>query len=146
MVWCYLSFPFFLHKCQKYPTLTAIKIWSSDLIFLSRWVNDWTKLTSGHPNSITQSLFLTSIRKHFTMPPLVSQQNEIWETRTEIPYVWWCITTLILVVTCYQYGISVCISQMSFRRETRGGIAKCQLFFQANFWLDTVCGPKWHLS
>ena len=40
-------------------------------------------------------------------------------------------TTQIWVVTRHQYGISAHVSQMSFRGETRGGIAKCRLFSQA---------------
>ena len=43
-------------------------------------------------------------------------------------------TTPIWVVTRHQYGISVLVSQMSFRGETSGGEAKCRLFSQA----DTV--------
>ena len=34
---------------------------------------------------------------HFVTPPLVSPQNDIWETSTEIPY-WWHVTTQIWVV------------------------------------------------
>ena len=40
-------------------------------------------------------------------------------------------TTQIWVVTRHHYGISRVISQMSFCRETVGGIAKCQLFSKA---------------
>ena len=39
-------------------------------------------------------------------------------------------TTKIWVVTDHQYGISSLVSQTSFRRETGGGIVKCQLFSQ----------------
>ena len=35
-------------------------------------------------------------------------------------------------MTCHQYVISVLVSQMSFHQETSGGVAKSQLFFQAN--------------
>ena len=35
--------------------------------------------------------------QHFVMPPLVSLQNDVWETNTEI-LCWWCVTTQILVV------------------------------------------------
>ena len=37
-------------------------------------------------------------------------------------------TTQIWVVKCYQYGISVLISQMSFLKGNSGSIVKCQLF------------------
>ena len=40
-------------------------------------------------------------------------------------------TTQIWVVTRHQYGISAFVSQTSFRGETSGGVAKCQLFSQA---------------
>ena len=40
-------------------------------------------------------------------------------------------TTKIWLVMHHQYGVSALISQMSFHRETSGGIAKCQLFPQA---------------
>ena len=39
-------------------------------------------------------------------------------------------TTQIWVVTCHQYGISALVSQMSFRGETSGGVAKCRLFLR----------------
>ena len=41
-------------------------------------------------------------------------------------------TTQIWVMTCHQYVISVLVSQTSFHQETSGGVAKSQLFFQAN--------------
>ena len=41
-------------------------------------------------------------------------------------------TTQIWVVTCHQYGISVLVSQTSFHQGTSGGVAKSQLFSQAN--------------
>ena len=40
-------------------------------------------------------------------------------------------STQIWVVTRHQYGISVLISQTSFRGETSGDFAKCRLFSQA---------------
>ena len=40
-------------------------------------------------------------------------------------------TKQIWVVTRHQYGISLLVSQTSFRRETSGGVAKCRLFSQA---------------
>ena len=39
--------------------------------------------------------------------------------------------TQIWVVVHHQYGIFGFVSQMSFRRETSAGVAKCQLFSQA---------------
>ena len=39
----------------------------------------------------------------------------------------------IWVVTHHQYGISALVVQTSFHVETRDGIAKCWLFFQARF-------------
>ena len=38
------------------------------------------------------------------------------------------------VVTRHQYGISVLVSQTSFRGETSGGVAKCRLFSQAKHY------------
>ena len=38
----------------------------------------------------------------------------------------------IWVVTRHQYGISMLVSQTTFRGETKGGVAKCQLFSKAN--------------
>ena len=49
-------------------------------------------------------------------------------------------TTQIWVVTRHQYGISVLVSQTSFRGETSGGVAKCRLFSQAKKFLDFVAG------
>ena len=40
-------------------------------------------------------------------------------------------TTQIWVLTRHQCGISVLVSQTSFREETVGGVAKCRLFSQA---------------
>ena len=39
-------------------------------------------------------------------------------------------TTQIRVVTRHQYGISVLVSQTSFRGETSGAVVKCWLFSQ----------------
>ena len=41
-------------------------------------------------------------------------------------------TTQIWVMTCHQYVISVLVSQTLFHQETSGGVAKSQLFSQAN--------------
>ena len=41
-------------------------------------------------------------------------------------------TTQIWVVSRHQYGISVVVSQTSFRGETSGSVAKCRLISQAN--------------
>ena len=49
-------------------------------------------------------------------------------------------TAQIWVVTRHQYGISVLVSQTSFRGETSGGVAKCRLFSQAKKFLDFVAG------
>ena len=96
-------------------------------------------------------------RQHLVMPPTVSPQNDVWEMSVEIPCKsvlmtrhypdlgsasdWSCRlwnllqpirnTTQIWVVIRHQYGISVLVSQTSFRRETVGGVAKCRLFSQA---------------
>ena len=40
-------------------------------------------------------------------------------------------TNQIWVVNHHQYGISAIVFQMSFGRETSGGVAKCRLFSQA---------------
>ena len=40
-------------------------------------------------------------------------------------------TTQIWALTRHQCGISVLVSQTSFREETVGGVAKCRLFSQA---------------
>ena len=37
------------------------------------------------------------------------------------------------LLTRHQYGISVLLSQTSFRGETSGEVAKCQLFTQASY-------------
>jgi len=46
-------------------------------------------------------------------------------------------TTQIWVVTNNQYGISVLISQTSFRGETNGSVVKCRLFSEANVTVVT---------
>ena len=46
------------------------------------------------------------------------------------------------VVIRHQYGISVLVSQTSFRRETVGGVAKCRLFSQALVFKDSDL--KWN--
>ena len=46
-------------------------------------------------------------------------------------------STQIWVVTRHQHGISAFVSQMSFRGETSGGVAKCRLFSQAR--LRLIC-------
>ena len=43
----------------------------------------------------------------------------------------WLVTTLIWVVTCRHYTISMLNPQTSFRRENSGNVAKCRLFSQA---------------
>ena len=43
-------------------------------------------------------------------------------------------TALIWVATQHPHGISRLVSQISFRRETSGGIAKCQLFSLAEYY------------
>ena len=54
--------------------------------------------------------------------------NQIWVV---LPVGQAVCTTQIWLVMCYQYRISALVSQMSFRVETSGGIAKCWLFSQA---------------
>ena len=44
-------------------------------------------------------------------------------------------TTQICILTCHQYGISALVSQTSFRRNTSGSVAKCELFSRAS-WMD----------
>ena len=60
-------------------------------------------------------------------------------------------TTQIWIRMHHQYGISVLISQMSFRRETRSGAPKCQLFSWASclgvsesYFFLSVCRGKIH--
>ena len=79
--------------------------------------------------------------RHFALPVLVSPPNDVRETslpRSGLCF--WLAENLhhsirsisqIWVVTRYQYGISALASQMSFRWETSGGVAKCRLFSQA---------------
>ena len=63
-----------------------------------------------------------------TKQPIFTRRsrNEVWEKSAEIPY-WWRVTTQIRVVTFHQYGISVLVSQTSFR----GRRVKCRLLSQA---------------
>ena len=67
--------------------------------------------------------------QHFTTPPPVSLQvmSDQW---AHTPFSW-RVTAQIWVVMRHQYGISALVSQMSFRRETSAGVAKCRLFSQA---------------
>ena len=51
-------------------------------------------------------------------------------------------TTQIWVVSRHQYGISVVVSQTSFRGETSGSVAKCRLISQANSVHVTVKKKK----
>ena len=67
--------------------------------------------------------------RHLVTLPLVSPQNNLWETSEEIPY-WWRVATQIWVVTRQQF-ISALVSQTSFGGKTSGGVAKCRLFSQA---------------
>ena len=89
--------------------------------------------------------------RHFETPPLVSPQNDVWETTAEIPY-WWPITTRILVVfvigwsklltnqTHYSDLGSDASSVWNFcaGKPVSGGVAKCRLFSQAtqNTWIS----------
>jgi len=106
-------------------------------------------------------------RWHFAMPPTISPQYDVWETSAEIPY-WWHVTTQIWVLlligcaTCqicfnqsgalphwivmHQYGISVLVSQTSFRGETVGGVAKCRLFSQATVMAENLVILLWPFS
>ena len=43
--------------------------------------------------------------QHFMMPPTVFQQNDVWETSTEIPY-WWRVTTQVWVVLLIGHAAS----------------------------------------
>ena len=85
--------------------------------------------------------------QHFATPYLLSPWNGFWPTTAEISY-WWRVTTQmsvssasnwlkcttsqehyqIWVLVRHEYGFSVVVSQMSFRGETRCGVAKCRLF------------------
>ena len=49
----------------------------------------------------------------------------------------------IWVVTRHQYGLSALVSQTTFRGETKGGVAKCQLFSTADSDVsEGVCNWK----
>ena len=72
--------------------------------------------------------------------PLVSPRSDVCEMRTTLISVVLPIvvanfphrsTTQILVVTHHQYGISVRISQASFREESSADVVKCLLLSQA---------------
>ena len=107
------------------------------------------------PNVVIISVLTPpSLRKQptfFLASALVSPWNDLWGMIAEIPH-WWCITPQIWIVpligwskfvtnqmhypdlgidTLSEYENSAVISQMSFHRETRGGILKCWLFSQA---------------
>ena len=47
-------------------------------------------------------------------------------------------------VTRYQYGISALASQMSFRWETTGGVAKCRLFSLARVFIEVRCYSSYY--
>ena len=76
-----------------------------------------------------------------TAPP----RNDIWEMSTEVQY-WWRITTQICVVALIgcaawevrfnlnQYRIYALASQISFQKETSGGITKSQLFCRSTYF------------
>ena len=55
-------------------------------------------------------------------------------------------TTQISVTTHHQYGISAVVPQTSFREETVGGVAKCQLFRLALFLTPETVGKLVLLS
>ena len=101
-----------------------------------------------HPRFSLKKKIVRENSRQLATPPLVSPPNDVWETSAEIPY-WWRVTTRIWVVLLiglkqsfsqseslpwsglrHQYGISSLVSQMSFRGETSGGVAKCRLFSQ----------------
>ena len=48
-------------------------------------------------------------------------------------------TSHIWVVTRYQCGISVLLSQTSFRGETSGGVAECRLFLRLGEGVLNFC-------
>ena len=87
--------------------------------------------------------------RHFALPLLVSPSNDVRETslpRSGLCF--WLAENLhhsirsisqIWVVTRYQYGISALASQMSFRWETSGGVAKCRLFSRARVFIEVRC-------
>ena len=113
--WCSKHFPGSGYICWSWKNTSPFQVW------LAMWSLAWEN------------------RQYFAMPPLVSPQNVVLETSTEIPY-WWRITSQIWVVfligrtTCeiastnqkhypnlvthHQSGISVLISQTSFCGKT----------------------------
>ena len=124
-------------------------------ISVSYWV-----LSSLHANS-TNSFYQRKTT------PTGSLGNDVWETSAEIPY-WWRITTLIwivLLIGCTfaltnqkhypqlgseasSVGNSAVFSQVSFRGETVGWVAKCRLFSHATFVADLQASKivlkSWH--
>ena len=50
--------------------------------------------------------------------------------------------TQIWVATSFQYGIPALVSQTSFREETSGGVAKCELFTQADMLSEMLSSKK----
>ena len=88
--------------------------------------------------------------RHFATPPTATSRNDVRPERRNSILIarhyqdlgtdsdWSCCvwnllqpirsTTQIWVVRRHQYGISALVSQMSFRGETVGGVAKCRLF------------------
>ena len=76
-------------------------------------------------------------------------ENDFWGTGAEIPYLWRVTTQIWIVLlidrrscawkicfnqseaTNHQYGISVTVSQTTFRGETSGCIVKCRLLSSA---------------
>ena len=75
--------------------------------------------------------------QHYLTAPLVSSKNDVWGTSPEL------VTTLIWVVTCRHYIISVLIPQTSFRRENSGNVAKCRLFSQATANIKSLKFLNW---
>ena len=57
--------------------------------------------------------------RHFATLPLVSLQNDVWETSAEIPY-WWRVTTQIWVVTRHQYNYGMEFRRSFLRRHLAG--------------------------
>lgn len=106
------------------------------------------------------SIFVDAIpwenNRHFLKPSLVSTQNVVWATTEEIPYCWrvtyqiWALLTgwsklspwhnqseaLPKPLMRHHYGISGALSSdVILGGETRGGVAKGQLFSQVIFLL-----------
>lgn len=106
------------------------------------------------------SIFVDAIpwenNRHFLKPSLVSTQNDVWATTEEIPYCWrvtyqiWALLTgwsklspwhnqseaLPKPLMRHHYGISGALSSdVILGGETRGGVAKGQLFSQVIFLL-----------